>query len=138
MASELTLRLPNTFDALTNAADETTAFLEALAAPSDALFAANLAIEELVTNIIKYGYDDDAAHEITIRLVVSGSKLRIEISDDGHAFNPFDQPEPDTSLPAEERPIGGLGIHFVRNLLDACAYCRSEGRNIVSLTKKFP
>jgi len=137
VASDLTLRLPNSFDALSTAADETTSFLEARAAPPGAVFAANLAIEELVTNIIKYGYDDTAAHEIVIQLAVNDSELRIEISDDGHEFNPFDQPEPDTSLPAGERPIGGLGIHFVRNMLDRCGYARRDGWNVVTLTKKF-
>ena len=137
MASELTLRIPNSFDALTTAAEDTTRFLEENATSPDAVFAANLAIEELITNIVKYGYDDTDAHEIVIHLAVNNGELRIEISDDGHAFNPFDQPEPDTTLPAEERPIGGLGIHFVRNMLDDCAYCRTEGRNVVTLTKKF-
>lgn len=135
MASDLTLRLPNTFDALTATADQTTEFLELHAASPDAVFAANLAIEELVTNIIKYGYDDTDAHEIIIRLAIDDGALSIEISDDGHEFNPFDQPEPDTSLPAEERPIGGLGIHFVRNMLDDCRYHREDGKNIVSLKK---
>jgi len=137
VASDLTLRLPNSYDALATAADDTTGFLETHSATPDAVFAANLAIEELVTNIIKYGYDDDAAHEITIRLAVSGSELQIEITDDGHEFNPFDQPEPDTSLATEDRPIGGLGIHFVRNMLDGCAYTRSAGRNTVILKKKL-
>ena len=137
MASDLTLRIPNTFDALTTAAEETTQFLEENSAPADAVFATNLAIEELVTNIVKYGYDDTDTHEILIELAISDGLLRITISDDGHEFNPFDQPEPDTSLPAEDRPIGGLGIHFVRNLLDDCAYCRNEGRNTVTLTKKL-
>jgi serine/threonine-protein kinase RsbW len=137
VASDLTLRIPNSFDALSTAAEETTRFLEENSASSDAVFAANLAIEELVTNIVKYGYDDTDAHEILIVLSVRDNKLSIEISDDGHEFNPFDQPEPDTTLPAEERPIGGLGIHFVRNLLDGCAYHRTEGRNIVTLSKKL-
>lgn len=137
MASDLILRIPNTFDALTTAAEETTQFLEENSAPADAVFAANLAIEELVTNIVKYGYDDSDPHEILIEFAIKDGELSIAISDDGHEFNPFDQPEPDTSLPAEDRPIGGLGIHFVRNLLDDCAYCRSGGRNKVTLTKKL-
>jgi serine/threonine-protein kinase RsbW len=137
VASDFTLRIPNTFDALTTAADETTRFLEENSASPDAVFATNLAIEELVTNIVKYGYDDSDPHEIIIQLAISDGELRIDISDDGHEFNPFDQPEPDTTLPAEERPIGGLGIHFVRNLLDDCAYCRNDGRNTVTLTKKL-
>jgi serine/threonine-protein kinase RsbW len=137
VSSDLTLRLPNTFDALTGANEEITQFLEEHSTPPDAVFAANLAIEELFTNIVKYGYDDTAAHEILLRIAVLDGELRIEITDDGHEFNPFDQPEPDTSLPAEERPIGGLGIHFVRNMLDHCAYCRNDGKNTVTLRKKF-
>ena len=56
-------------------------------------------------------------------------------TDDGHEFNPFLQPAPDTTLPLHLRPIGGLGIHFVRNLLDTCDYQRREGKNIVTVTK---
>lgn len=137
MPADLTLRLPNTFDALTSAADDTTRFLEENSASPDAVFAANLAIEELVTNIVKYGYDDTDTHEILVRLVIADGALTIEISDDGHEFDPFSQPEPDTSLPAEERPIGGLGIHFVRNMLDACSYCRDGVRNVVTLKKNL-
>lgn len=137
MNSSVTLRLPNRYDALTKAAEDTTSFLEARGAPADAVFAANLAIEELVTNIVKYGYDDNETHEIVLVIKVENRAVLIEISDDGHPFNPFDQPDPDTSLPAEERPIGGLGIHFVRNMLDTWDYARREGRNVVTLTKKL-
>lgn len=137
MASDLTLRLPNTFDALTSAAEQTEAFLESNSASPETIFAANLAIEELVTNIIKYGYDDTDAHEIVVHLFLKDGELHIEITDDGHEFNPFDQPPPDTSLPVEDMPIGGLGIHFVRNMLDSCAYHRNGGQNIVSLSKKL-
>jgi anti-sigma regulatory factor (Ser/Thr protein kinase) len=134
---ELTLRLANSFAALTDTADQIAQFLEDHAVPGDAVFAANLAVEELVTNIIKYGYDDDDAHDILLRLTLPPGELVIEIEDDGHEFNPFEQPEPDTTLAAEERPIGGLGIHFVRNLLDTWTYERKDGRNIVRLTKRL-
>lgn len=138
MTTDLTLRIPPTLDALATAADETTAFLEGHSAPSDVVFAANLAIEELVTNSIKYATGATPAGEIVIRLALKPGEVHIAIEDGGQAFNPFDQPEPDTSLPAGERPIGGLGIHFVRHLLDSCTYRRSAGRNIVSLIKKWP
>lgn len=135
MPVETTLRLRNDFAELSPVAEATTQFLEAHQAGPEVVFAANLAIEELVTNIIKYGYDDSEAHEITVHLEIDGGVLHIRIDDDGHEFNPFDQPEPDTSLPAEERDIGGLGIHFVRNLLDSCAYIREDGQNRVTITK---
>jgi serine/threonine-protein kinase RsbW len=137
MSAETTLRVRNDFSELSLLADATKDFLETNEAGPDVIFAANLAIEELVTNIIKYGYDDEAAHEIVVHLEKNADAVHIRICDDGHEFNPFDQPEPDTSLPAEEREIGGLGIHFVRNMLDSCAYRREDSRNVVTVTKKL-
>ena len=137
MPVETTLRLRNDFSELSALADATTNFLEEHQAGLEAVFAANLAIEELVTNIIKYGYDDEAAHEISVYIAKNADTILIRICDDGHEFNPFDQPEPDTTLPAEEREIGGLGIHFVRNMLDSFDYRREDGWNIVTITKKL-
>lgn len=133
----LSLSLRNDFDELSNLAEQVTTFLEAHEVSAEAVFAANLAIEELVTNIIKYGYDDKEAHEIHLDLKLADGALAIEIRDDGHEFDPFAQPEPDTSLPAAERNIGGLGIHFVRKMLDACHYERREGVNVVSVSKNL-
>lgn len=135
--ADLSLSFRNDFSELPALAESVTVFLESHEAPADAIFAANLAIEELVTNIIKYGYDDQEAHAIDIRLSLANNVLQIEIHDDGHEFNPFDQPEPDTTLPAEERNIGGLGIHFVRKMLDSCVYLRQNGANIVTVTKNL-
>lgn len=131
------LRLRNHIDELPRAQDEASRFLEAHGAGGEVVFAASLAIEELFTNIVKYGYDDSGEHEVELTLDVCDGTARIELADDGHEFNPFDQPEPDTSLPAEEREIGGLGIHFVRNMLDSCHYERRDGRNIVTVTKNL-
>lgn len=137
MPAALSLTLHNDYSELPRISEAVTEFLERLSGSIDAIFAANLAIEELVTNIIKYGYDDQDRHEIGLDLSAENGSVKIEIRDDGHEFNPFDQPEPDTSLPAEEREIGGLGIHFVRNMLDSYAYQRVNGQNIVTLSKKL-
>jgi len=133
--AELTLLLRNSFDELPRLAESATAFLEDHEASPEVVFAINLALEELITNIVKYGYDDEGEHEIFVRLARREGAVELEIRDDGHVFNPFDQPEPDTSLPAEEREIGGLGIHFVRQMLDSHHYERCEGHNVVVLTK---
>jgi len=135
--ADLSLSLQNDFGELPSLAENVSIFLESHQAPDETVFAANLAIEELVTNIIKYGYDDRDAHTISLRLSLTPESLQIEIRDDGHEFNPFNQPEPDTTLPANERDIGGLGIHFVRKMLDSCDYCRQDGTNIVTVTKKL-
>ncbi len=135
--ADLVLTIRNDLDEISEAAKVTTRFLEANNASPEVVFAANLAIEEIVTNAIKYAFSDTKQHEMTVRLCLTESALEIEITDDGNEFDPFAHPPPDLSLPSIQHPIGGLGIHFVRNMLDVCSYVREEGRNIVRLTKKL-
>ncbi len=127
--------MPNRFEALSPLMESITTRLEALGANAGAVYAANLALEELITNILKYGYDDAGEHLIHVDLAVAEGRFTLTLVDDGHAFDPFAQAAPDTSLPIHERPIGGLGIHFVRNLLDECRYERREGKNVVTVSK---
>lgn len=135
--AEITLTCRNSFGELPALSEKATRFLEEHGASGPAVFAANLAIEELVTNIVKYGYDDTDEHQIAVRLAIADGVLELQIQDDGHEFNPFDQPVPDTSLAAEERDIGGLGIHFIRNMLDSYRHEHRDGCNIVTVTKKL-
>ncbi len=130
-------RIPNTLEALTHCMAESTTFLEELGAPMEACFAVNLVLEEMITNTIKYGYRDTASHEIDINMVLEPGEVSLTITDDGEAFDPFDQPEPDTTLPAEERSIGGLGLHLVKNMMNSCTYTREDGKNIVRILKKY-
>ncbi len=110
------------------------AFLESHATPPAGIFAAHLVIEEMVTNIIKYGYDDSLSHEMTVTLTRDPGQLTIRIEDDGHEFNPLTAPPPDTSPQLEKRKIGGLGIHLVRNTVNAIEYHRLANRNILEMT----
>lgn len=137
MPGTLELTMANRLDALTPVVEALLARLEEANAPAGAVFAANLALEELVTNIIKYGHDDDGEHLITIHLTVEDDSFILTVIDDGHEFNPFEQATPDTSAALEERAIGGLGIHFIRNLLDTCHYERRGHENRVTVTKRF-
>ena len=130
-------KIRNDFEDLPAAASAATQFLTAHNASSEVIFAANLAIEELATNTIKYGYSDKAQHEITLRLWIAQGTLQIELCDDGNEFDPFSHPEPNLRLPSQERQIGGLGLHLVRNMLDTCSYIRREGRNVVRVSKKL-
>ena len=133
----LALEINNDLNNLPGIAVAATQFLETNGASQEVLFAANLAIEEMVSNTIKYGYRDDLQHQIEIQLALSTSVLEIEIRDDGHPFDPFAYPASSPSLPSDQRKTGGLGIHFVRNILDGCNYMRREGKNIVRLTKRL-
>ena len=102
----------------------------------EALFAMNLALEEILINVIKYGYKDTDEHEIAVRLWVHDSDLAAEVEDDGAQFNPLESPPPDITKPLEERPIGGLGIHLVRTMMDKTEYRRENERNVLSVAKK--
>jgi serine phosphatase RsbU (regulator of sigma subunit)/anti-sigma regulatory factor (Ser/Thr protein kinase) len=95
----------------------------------------NLALEEILTNIISYGYRDNREHEIRVRLSMRPGEVRAEVEDDGQPFNPLEAPEVDTTKPLEERTIGGLGIHIVRKLMDGLEYQRHEGKNLMVLKK---
>lgn len=135
MSDRLNLEIANRLEELEGASQQVSDYLEERGADMGAVYAASLALEELITNIIKYGYDDREGHRIAIRLAVEGGRFCLEVIDDGHPFNPFDRPEPDTSGPIEEREIGGLGIHFIRNMLEECRYERRGGENVVTVCK---
>ena len=96
-----------------------------------------VALDEVLTNIISYAYNDKAQHEIRIRFKVSGDMLEAVIEDDGAPFDPLAIPAPDVSVPLQERRVGGVGIHFVRSLMDEVAYDRAGARNRLVLRKRF-
>jgi len=96
----------------------------------------NLALEEILTNIISYGYPDNREHEIKVRLSVQPGEVKAEVEDDGQPFNPLEAPEPDTAQSLQERTIGGLGIHLVRKLMDNLEYKRQGDRNLLTIKKK--
>ena len=103
----------------------------------EAMYLASLAIEELVTNCIKYGYDNPNGHAVDFVFSVEEGALKIDVVDDGNPFNPLEAASPDLSLPLENRRIGGLGIHLLRGLADEVSYERRDGTNRLTLTKRM-
>jgi anti-sigma regulatory factor (Ser/Thr protein kinase) len=95
----------------------------------------NLVFDELLNNIISYAYGDDDEHLMEIVISLVNGRLVTTISDDGRAFNPFESEAPDTGLSVDERPIGGLGVHLVRSVMDTVKYERHGRRNVVTLEK---
>ncbi len=102
---------------------------------SKTIFGINLSLDELLTNIISYGYDDNKEHKIFIQIWVEDNELNIEIIDDGQAFNPLTIQEPDLDKSIDKKPIGGLGFHLVKKLMDRVNYKRKRNKNILLLTK---
>ncbi len=97
----------------------------------------NLALEEAVVNVMNYAYPPGQAGTVDIEMVVSDTSLVFVISDAGRPFDPTQAAEADTTLSADERPIGGLGIYLVRHLMDDIRYERLDDRNVLTLTKRF-
>ena len=97
----------------------------------------NLVIEEALSNIIFYAFTDNDKHEIRISVSLTTNKLTIKITDNGISFNPLGQQQPDISLPAEERPVGGLGIFLISQIMDEMNYIRKGNQNILTLNKSI-
>lgn len=113
-----------------------TAFGEANNLSCDVIGDLNLALEEIVSNIIFYGYKDNDDHQIRVGIRLTDEKVILEVIDDAEPFNPLQVPEPDLQRPVEEREIGGLGIYLVRNLLkDHLNYKRENGKNVLVMKK---
>jgi anti-sigma regulatory factor (Ser/Thr protein kinase) len=99
------------------------------------LFEVNLALDELFTNIITYGFKDQAEHIIRVRLSAGPDSLTVTVEDDGIAFNPVERTSPDLACTLDECRVGGLGIHLMKNLIDDITYRRRGGKNILTMTK---
>jgi len=93
-------------------------------------------LEELLTNLMKYGYPDRAEPgQAEIVLAFNGSRLEIEFIDDGCAFDPFAGPPPNLDEPLEARQVGGLGLHLLRSLTDEARYERRNDTNVIRLSR---
>jgi sigma-B regulation protein RsbU (phosphoserine phosphatase) len=97
----------------------------------------NLALEEAVVNSMNYAYPAGTKGNIIVEAQANAERLRFSISDEGIPFDPTAASEVDTELSAEERPIGGLGVHLFRQIMDSINYERVGGRNILTLRKKL-
>jgi len=101
------------------------------------IFEINLALDELFTNIISYGFKDDKEHIVTVTLTPENDELCLRIEDDGKPFNPVEFETPEVSCTVEECKIGGLGIHIMKKLMDEVCYERCGEKNVLNLKKKI-
>ena len=97
----------------------------------------NLALEEAISNVIMYAYPEGTDGEVSIDATVDGKNVSFVIADNGIAFDPTAKEEIDITARIDERPIGGLGIHLVRTIMDNVSYERKEEKNILTLTKNY-
>ena len=108
-------------------------FLKRQSCGPQALYQAQLAAEEIGTNIIKYGYDDELEHRITLRVECLADCFRLQILDDGRPFDARQIPEPDLEQSLQDRQPGGLGISLVRRMARRLDYQRRDGVNVLTI-----
>lgn len=135
MEDGLHLVLRDRLEDVAEAAEALADFSGTHGADESAQFNLRLAVDELLTNVVSYGFPDKKPGHIHIHLraTVNGGSLQIELDDNGNPFNPLELPAPDTETPLESRKVGGLGIYFVRNLVHDVTYRREHGHNITTL-----
>jgi anti-sigma regulatory factor (Ser/Thr protein kinase) len=96
-----------------------------------------LAVDEVCTNIIQHGYAPDREGEISLTIEVVADQARITVVDGGRPFSPDEAAEPDLEAPWDERPVGGLGWHLVRSVVDEVHYRRDGSQNLLTLVKRL-
>jgi sigma-B regulation protein RsbU (phosphoserine phosphatase) len=97
----------------------------------------NLALEEAVVNVINYAYPEGTVGEVIIDAATNDTALTFTVTDSGKPFDPTAREEVDIDANVEDRPIGGLGIHLVRQIMDNVRYERRGEKNVLILTKKY-
>ena len=95
-----------------------------------------VALDELVSNVVKYAWPEGGRHELRVRITIGSGQVEIEISDDGRMFDPLQAPPPQASSPGQRPTPGGRGIHMLRQILDSIDYARVDGHNRLTLTKQ--
>ena len=137
MATELSIQLSNNRPEIRNLRNRFDIFAKDNKIPEKAIHDVQLALDEIVTNTIEYGYEDDDKHLIDIKFTFNKESLKITIIDDANPYNILDKENPDTSLTLEDKPIGGLGIYLVKHLMTNIDYDYRDGKNHILLTKSL-
>ena len=131
----ISFQLKNSLSELDRICNHLEQFGESQGLSQRTVFKINLALEELVSNTISYGYPDDEDHWIKIVISLVDGVLIIKIEDDGIPFNPVEAKKPDCGCPIEERKVGNLGIHLCKHFMDHMVYERRGNKNILTLKK---
>lgn len=138
MTDEIRLSMANTFEDLARLMAEAELFLQSHGLSQRTVYDVSLVLEEVLTNIVKYGFDDEATHEIQLIMTVSNSIVTIRSEDDGREFDPLAVPPPDIEARDSilDCQVGGLGIHLVRQTVQSIDYSREKHKNVLTVTIK--
>ena len=137
MSKETTsFKLKNTLTELDSLFQHIERFGKGVGLPKKQIFQINLALDEIFTNIVSYGYPDGNAHWIDFRLRYANDTVLICIEDQGIPFDPVTAPTAGSVPPLERCPLGGLGLHILKRIMDDIAYERQGDKNVITITKR--
>lgn len=136
-APRLTLRLGGTTRDIRRAIDACGAFMTEHAAGLRSPWQFQLALDEVLSNVVKHAYAGRTAGIIRVTFAVVDGEFRVSITDNGPAYDPLSAPPPDTRSPLDARRPGGLGVHLVRKLMDRVEYTRTPRRNCLTFGRRL-
>ena len=129
MAKEIQRTIENDMGLVDPLVDEMGEWLDKQGASKKSVYAIRLSVEELATNIIKYGYPEDSVHSIDIKVAIVGEEIILEMWDDSDAFDSSAVEDPDVTSSISERALGGLGVHLVKKMTKSFECKRENGKN---------
>jgi len=132
-----TVRIENDLSEIAKVDEMLDEFAEQFGVPSAIAATFHVIFDDLLNNVISYGFNDGQRHFIDVSLELTANSLIVSIADDGVPFNPLNETTPDTKLSIEDRQLGGLGIHLAIKMVDDVRYQRTADKNVLTLTKSF-
>jgi serine/threonine-protein kinase RsbW len=137
-ASTIEIAVRNDLAEVSRASELLTDFWAEHGLPPEPEMDATLALEEILSNVIRHGCDPAREYDIRVRISIGRKDYEIEVSDDATPYNPLLRPDPNLDLPIEQRTAGGLGVFLVKQIADELRYQFQDGRNILTFRKNLP
>lgn len=136
MNNQLSIQVTGQGDQWEQIADQVEKFGESNEWSMETSFGIRLILEELVVNAVSYGSEDQTT-EVRLDVLSETKLVRLELYDNGNPYNPLEEaPTPDFDSSIEDRPVGGLGVHLVKQLSDEISYRHENGYNILTIIKR--
>lgn len=133
MGNYHTFKIKNTFAEVEQLCAEVNGLAQNNSFSEQIIFCLNVCLEEMLTNIIKYGYDDKNEHKIEVRLEIANEIITLTIVDDGHEFNPLEAEIPEINTDIKHRQVGGIGIFLTCKMANKVTYTRKDDKNVIKI-----
>jgi anti-sigma regulatory factor (Ser/Thr protein kinase) len=133
MSKSLQLTLRNHVSEIGRLVERIEGFGQEAGLPDDVTFRLTLALDEIVSNVIRHGLDAGSSQTVSVTLDIADGIVTATVVDDGRPFDPHDAPQPNLDAPIEERTPGGLGVHLVKASMDEVIYRRDGSRNVLTM-----